>query len=124
MQNPRIWLKKAENDLKGAKILLNENINDLAIYHVHQCVEKALKGYLVFKKVGIQKSHDLVLLTEQCNHHDQNFGEIREIVEALNPFGTLVRYPSDKPDPNQEITKKAIIQAEIVLNFVQSKIQS
>lgn len=35
MQNHKAWLKKALNDLKGAKVLFKEKINDLAVYHCH-----------------------------------------------------------------------------------------
>lgn len=60
MQSHNAWLNKANNDLLGAKILSKENINDLAVYHAHQCAEKSLKAYLAYKLCAIQKSHDLV----------------------------------------------------------------
>ncbi len=122
MQIHSAWLKKANKDLEGAKVLSREDINDLAVYHAHQCAEKALKSFLAFKLCSIQKSHDLVVLTEQCYHYDQSFEELRSIVESLNPFGILMRYPSDRPDPDQNITQNAIKKAETVLLFVQNKI--
>jgi HEPN domain-containing protein len=122
MQSHSAWIKKANNDLRGAKLLFRENINDLAVYHAHQCAEKALKSFLAFKLCSIQKSHDLVVLTELCYRYDRSFEEIRPIVEALNPFGTLMRYPSDRPDPDPELTRNSISKAEDVLLFIQAKI--
>jgi HEPN domain-containing protein len=124
MQNHKAWLGKAYQDLKGAKVLYREDINDLAVHHAHQCAEKALKSFLVFKLVPIQKSHDLVLLTEQCFRYDPSFEELRFIVESLNPMGTLLRYPSDIPIPDQSTTKTAIENGENVLNFVKTKIKA
>ncbi len=62
------WLFKAENDLESAKILLNSKkpLYDIAIYHTQQCAEKSLKAYLTFKKMEIEKIHNLILLTNFC----------------------------------------------------------
>ncbi|MBS0655960.1 MAG: HEPN domain-containing protein [Verrucomicrobia bacterium] len=124
MQNHKAWLKKASHDLKAAEVLSREKINDIAIYHAHQCVEKALKGFLAFKLCSIQKSHDLVLLTELCCRYDASFEELRSTVEFLNPLGTLLRYPSDRPDPNQNTTTLAIEKAKMLLLFVKKLLQN
>lgn len=122
MQSHNAWLKKASNDLAGAKLLFREHITDLAVYHAHQCAEKALKGFLAYKQCSIQKSHDLVVLTEICTRYDPAFESMRAFVEELNPFGTLIRYPSDRPDPDQDITESSISKAEYILLFIRSKI--
>ena len=69
-----------------------------------------------------QKSHDLVLLSEMCYRYDRSFEQIRPIVDSLNPFGTLTRYPSDRPDPDEEITRNTLSKAEDVLLFIKNKI--
>ncbi|MCE5295162.1 MAG: HEPN domain-containing protein [Chlamydiales bacterium] len=122
MQNHSAWIQKAKNDLKGAKVLFREHINDLAIYHAHQCVEKVLKAYLAFKQCSIQKTHDLVVLTETCNRYDPSFEKIRDEVSQLNPFGTIMRYPGVGDDPDQKITGNSITIAENIFLFVQKKI--
>ncbi len=122
MQNHSAWIKKATNDLVAAKILFREHINDLAVYHAHQCAEKVLKAFLAYKQCLIQKSHDLVVLTEVCNRYDPSFMKIRPLVEELNSFGTIMRYPSDREDPDQEITQASISKAEEILLFVRTKI--
>jgi HEPN domain-containing protein len=122
MQSHNAWLRKAKNDLAGAKILFKEQINDLAVYHAHQCAEKALKAFLAYKMSSIQKSHDLVVITEICCRYDPSFEQMRLLVENLNPFGTLMRYPSDRADPDLKTTQNAISEAETVINFVLDKI--
>lgn len=123
MQSHKDWLLKANQDLRGAKVLLREDINDLAVYHSHQCAEKALKGFLAFKLVPVQKTHDLVLLAEQCLAYDPSFDELRSTVEFLNPLGTLTRYPSEKPSPSQKTTESSIEKAESLLQFIRTKIK-
>jgi HEPN domain-containing protein len=91
MQSHNAWISKAKNDLIGAKLLSEEKINDLAVYHTHQCAEKSLKGFLAFKLCPIQKSHDHVVLTEMCYRYDPSFEGLRSLVEALNSLGTLTR---------------------------------
>jgi len=44
------WIKKAANDLRSSKVLVNEDILDTAVYHTQQSAEKALKGYLVYNQ--------------------------------------------------------------------------
>lgn len=122
MQSHKAWIRKANHDLAGAKLLLREAITDLAVYHAHQCAEKALKGFLAFKLAPIQKSHDLVVLAELCCSYDPSFEELKTLIVTLNPFGTITRYPSDRPDPDNEMTLSAIQNAEIVLDFVNSRL--
>jgi len=69
MNSVEAWLYKAKNDLKSALKLLDgdDPIMDTAIYHTQQCAEKALKGYLAFKKKPLKKTHDIELLVEICS---------------------------------------------------------
>ena len=57
MMGYEAWLYKANNDLKSALKLLegDDPIMDTAIYHTQQCAEKALKGYLAFKREPLKK---------------------------------------------------------------------
>lgn len=68
MKPHEAWLYKAENDLKSArKLIENEPVLlDTAIYHTQQCAEKALKAYLAFKQQPVQRTHDVALLVELC----------------------------------------------------------
>ena len=51
------WILKAENDLRLAEVAIcqDDPITDGAIYHTQQCAEKALKGFLAFKRSEIKK---------------------------------------------------------------------
>jgi HEPN domain-containing protein len=69
LANPKItkqWFVYAARDLKAAKIMLGHGVqfkNEIA-FHVQQCIEKALKGYLVFHDLRPPKTHKLEVLAE------------------------------------------------------------
>lgn len=77
MGNYELWLVKAHNDLDSSrKLIKGENpIFDTALYHTQQCAEKALKGYLAFCEIPIQKTHDLRLIIDICVKFDKEFLE-------------------------------------------------
>jgi HEPN domain-containing protein len=123
MQEHEFWLGKAASDLKSAKTLSNdEDTADNAIYHTQQCAEKALKGYLVFKKQPILKTHDLELLLKLCINFDNEFFALREEAAFLKPYGIIFRYPDSRFFPKQQEVFDAIKKAKKVFNFVKDKI--
>ena len=115
----------AQRDLKAAKIIIHyeEESVSVALYLSQQCAEKALKAYLVFQKIPIQKTHDLLKLTYACTEFEPSFQQLVEDAIELNPLSTSSRYPDDfyiMPD----ITTAKILfkKAEHILQFVQNKI--
>ena len=91
------WLLKAENDLRLAEIAIrqDEPITDGAIYHTQQCAEKVLKGFLVFKRSEIKKTHNLAKLVMQCVAFDSDFESLLLDADELTPKATEYRYPDD-----------------------------
>jgi HEPN domain-containing protein len=62
MQEHDAWMRYAEYDIKVFELILKseEPVVPPAIYHAHQCVEKAFKAFLKFKKhQNVPKTHDL-----------------------------------------------------------------
>lgn len=54
------WIERGEHDLEVAKILLAEKgYFDAVLFHLHQAVEKYLKGFLIYKGWKLKKIHDL-----------------------------------------------------------------
>ena len=126
------WLLKAENDLRLAEIAirLDDPITDGAIYHTQQCAEKALKGFLAFKRSEIKKTHNLAELLMQCVVFDPDFESLLLDADDLTPKAVEYRYPDDFieiEDPSQlfpdiEEVESAIIKAKRIFDFVQSKL--
>ena len=125
MMGYEAWLYKANNDLKSALKLLegDDPIMDTAIYHTQQCAEKALKGYLAFKKQPIKKSHDIELLVEICSAIDNEFEKLYDYSENLTPYATAFRYPDIYLEPDYDEVYEAIGMARKILGFVERKIE-
>ncbi len=71
----KLWIIKAENDIKAAEILIEqENApTDVVCFHAQQAVEKLLKGYLTHRNVKFPKTHDILVLLNLCSEVDKDF---------------------------------------------------
>lgn len=126
MQKHNEWLFLAEQDLKLAKMVLKNSEESIilpAMFHTQQCAEKALKGYLVYKKDDVPRSHNLVILLKLCSFHDKDFNSLQTEAAELNPYVTKTRYPDDiLTIPDKSTLEISIKQAEKILNFVTIRI--
>lgn len=124
MKQYEVWLIKAEHDLASALRLSagDDPILDTAIYHTHQCAEKALKAYLSFKKHPIEKTHDIEFLTELCADIDDSFNSLLDDAKVLTPYDTAFRYPDLNIEPDKTDVLDAIEKAKKVLDYVREKI--
>lgn len=123
MPGHRDWLKKAHGEGKAARMLIQDNeILDIAAFHTHQCAEKALKGYLVFKRKQIPKTHNLEDLIAESIKLDQAFVGLLHDAIILDPYVLTTRYPNDYFSIDEEEVQKAIEHAERIFNFVKTYI--
>ncbi len=60
------WVEKADRDLKLAKLAMENDILDYALFHAQQAVEKYLKSFLVKNKTDFRKKHDIFYLLGMC----------------------------------------------------------
>jgi len=58
-----------------------------------QSVEKALKGFLVFNKIRVAKTHDLVELSKQALAVLPNLKTLSTDVERFTEYAASYRYP-------------------------------
>lgn len=127
-KNYHDWVLKAENDLKAAEAILNyyeQPPTDTICYHCHQVAEKALKGYLVYKKAKFTKIHDLIALLSHCLLKDKSLENLRVDLKVLNKYYVETKYPPDMPiDYSKEEAKQAIERAIVILKAIKNKIES
>ena len=119
-----ILLKKAENDLKDAKILYNSNEASAEgiCFHCQQAVEKYLKAYLVYNNKEINKTHDISELLKDCKNVDNVFSKLEKLnIDDMTNYAVIVRY-DDIIEPSGEDAKEAISIAEQVKTFINEKI--
>ena len=117
--------EKAEQDLEMARraMLPGNPFPAMACYHVQQCAEKYLKGFLVSRSHSFNFVHDLFYLTQECAQHQPAFRQLKLAAETLGRYGAGVRYPmEDFVDPNEEEAWEAVRLAGEVATFVKSQL--
>lgn len=57
------WVKRGKHELEVARILFErEKYFDMVLFHLHQAVEKYLKGFLIYSGWELKKIHDIEIL--------------------------------------------------------------
>lgn len=115
----RRWTKKAEGDLRAARLLLAADPPepDAVAFHAQQAVEKYLKAYLVHLGVDPPRTHDLITLFDLIAPHDDRLEPLRESARPLSPLAVQVRYPF--ADATVEEAREALGHAEDISTVVQ-----
>lgn len=90
---PLDWFKKAEVDLKSAKILLDNETLETAAFHIQQAIEKYLKGYLLSKGWKLIKTHDLISLLNEAVSHTSHLEVFRKLCMRATEYYIEDRYP-------------------------------
>lgn len=90
------WLYYANIDLMAAKLLIETPLcyNSVA-FHCQQAVEKAIKGYLLFRRHRLYDGHNLPWLCKQAMQEDSHFERWLDRASSLNRFYIEARYPAD-----------------------------
>jgi HEPN domain-containing protein len=126
MPEHKDWLFKALSDLKSAKKLFKDDDEtlDTAAYHTQQCVEKALKAFLVFNHKTPPRTHDLERLLELCSIFDSSLTTLIDDVIILIPYAIYSRYPDDYFKVYRSDVEVAISIAQEVFKLISGKINS
>ncbi len=109
----RRWVAYADEDLALARhaLTLRDAPYRLIAYHAQQCVEKYLKGCLVFLEVDVPYTHNIARLRELAIEHLQDSEELRES-EQLTPYAVTARYPGEDEEVGREESESAVVIAE------------
>jgi HEPN domain-containing protein len=92
------WLDKAKDDLRAAELLLSSDETlDMAAFHCQQCIEKAIKGYLLYVTHFNVDGHNLTYLCRQAIRYNSHFTLWLENSAVLNRYYIETRYPADIP---------------------------
>jgi HEPN domain-containing protein len=119
------WTERGKHDLEVAKILLaEEGYFDVVLFHVHQAVEKYLKGFLIDNGWDLKKIHDLELLVTEAMNFDAIFQKYLDLGRKLTAFYFEERYP---PGPitscSKEEIKEILVEAEEIINKLKGEIE-
>ncbi len=120
------WLERAESDLSCAKILKdNDGDNCNAAFHCQQCIEKALKGFLLYVTKNHVDGHNLTYLCRTAMKYDSFFSDWLDESSELNRYYIETRYPTDRGfDVSDEMLEKLYKMAESMYEFIFKQISS
>jgi HEPN domain-containing protein len=110
---PKDWFRKAEEDLKGAEILLRTESLGIAGFLLQQAAEKYLKGFLLSKGWQLKRIHDLVDLLNEAVTYDKSFDMYRSTCQQITEYYTEERYPFlDTSELTREEIETALHEVE------------
>ncbi len=100
------WLRKAINDLRAARILLDADLPDEAAFHAQQAAEKALKALVVALGRRPPKTHSIERLLAMLEDQVDVAWAYQEDLPALTYYAVEVRYPA--PPVHHEEAEEAL----------------
>ena len=93
---PELWLQYAADDLRSAKVLLNEGIYNISCFHSQQAVEKLFKAFIAAYDQPIPRTHNLIRLHKICEDlYSDKLEFDNEKLILLNDVYIDSRYPAD-----------------------------
>lgn len=92
------WYEKSQRDIRAARVLKeNDCGNDLVAFHCQQAIEKALKGFLLWRKGELVEGHSLIYLCKQAVCFGPGLKSHLKDCAFVNQFYIETRYPADQP---------------------------
>ncbi len=90
------WMYYAYCDRFAAEMLSSDKrLYSMAAFHCQQCIEKALKAYLLYKHRKLMDGHNLTWLCKQAALTDSGFAGLIPGSTALGRYYIETRYPAD-----------------------------
>ena len=121
------WLAFSQEDLRVAEILFDEEIYNQVCFHAQQCVEKSLKGLLVYQNRQPPRTHNITDLLSLLPA--EMFADLRNELGQMSYYYIPTRYPDALPGtlpeglPGRDQAVEALRLAQTVLQQVTGTIQ-
>ena len=120
---PRDWFGKGERDIRAARILLNEDENELAAFHLQQAIEKYLKGYLLSRGWKLRRTHDLIDLLNEAVIQDKELEDFRFLCEKVTEHYIEERYPFITSKLRKDEVEDSLRNAVEFIHKLQGKLE-
>lgn len=127
MQNKELakrWISFARDDLKIIDDIIKEDVYHLACFHAQQSAEKSLKGFIVFTKRSLKKTHSLIELLNEAVKINKDCDRFRDYCLILDRYYIPTRYPDAWPGslpeglPDKERAIEAFRYAQEIFDFI------
>lgn len=107
---PNSWILSADHELDAAQILFEQGgYSEVVGYHIHQGLERYLKGFLASREMAIPAVHDLGELIRRAAQVEP---ELLRFIEDIQPFTEyFVETLGDEimlPQPSREDVRHAM----------------
>jgi len=118
------WFVFANDDLKIINDVIKAGVYHLACFHAQQSAEKSLKGFIIFYKGELKKTHSLIELLNEAVKLNKDCDRFREYCLTLDRYYIPTRYPDALPGsmpeglPGKERAKESFKYAQEILNFI------
>ncbi|MBW1668763.1 MAG: HEPN domain-containing protein [Deltaproteobacteria bacterium] len=114
------WIEFASEDLEMAVLAWEQKIYNQVCFHSQQCVEKLLKGYILFTGKLYPRSHKVADILRLLPGNA--FSDMHEELLLLDRFYVTTRYPDALPGmlpsgmPSEEDARKSLQTARLVFD--------
>ncbi len=89
------WFERGAHDIETAQLQLDrQGYTEIIAFHIHQAVEKYLKGYLVFNGKRYPDTHELKLLLKEAADLDQGLDKHMEFCDKITAYYVQECYPT------------------------------
>ena len=114
------WLNAAYDDLRAAKALsADDTLNNATAFHCQQCVEKALKGFILSRTGNGVDGHNLTWLCRRATELDKRFSQWIDESAKLNKYYIETRYPTDIPTEIEDsYIPRVVTMAEEIFDYI------
>ncbi|MBQ4051788.1 MAG: HEPN domain-containing protein [Oscillospiraceae bacterium] len=114
------WLNAAYDDLRAARALSKDDtLNNATAFHCQQCVEKALKGFILSRTGNGVDGHNLTWLCKRATSLDKRFSQWLDESAKLNKYYIETRYPTDIPTEIEDsYIPKVVSMTEDVFDYI------
>ena len=90
----REWLKRAESDWRAVERIRGDDLlREISCFHTQQCIEKLLKGLLVYHSRDYPKTHDLVELAKLTRDLFPAIARFEPDLHRISLAYSFSRYP-------------------------------
>lgn len=113
------WFKFARVDLNMARTLFDGGQEEMwrgVAFHCQQAAEKAIKGYLVYRKISFSYIHDIGKLATDVLKFHPEVDPLMKRASLLTKYAILYRYPDAVVDPvtNEQINEAIVCAKEVI----------
>ncbi|NOX16715.1 MAG: HEPN domain-containing protein [Chlorobi bacterium] len=125
-EDAKQWIKYSEENLEAAKILLDSNLYNPALFNIQQSIEKSLKSLFIEYGIKLKKTHSIGELKNILSDEKIYIELEDDECDFLDSIYLPTKYPvgSVLPDfsPDYEITKDCLTIAQKVFEEISDRL--